>query len=90
MKHLLFALIFCWSLFSARSEDSSLPTIFVAPLDGDASAVMGWQPALGEGLAEMLITELGKINNSGPRITALNISKAKSSSVRMASPGRKV
>jgi curli biogenesis system outer membrane secretion channel CsgG len=62
MKHLLFALIFCSSLFSARTEDSSLPTIFVAPLDGDASAVMGWQPALGEGLAEMLITELTKIN----------------------------
>ena len=37
------------------------PTLFVAPLEGDASQVMGWQPALGEGLAEMLTTELGKI-----------------------------
>jgi curli biogenesis system outer membrane secretion channel CsgG len=62
MKHLLLALIFCSCLFSARSEDSSLPTIFVAPLDGDTFAVVGWQPALGQGLAEMLITELTKIN----------------------------
>lgn len=37
------------------------PTLFVAPLDGDVSAIMGWQPALGEGLAEMLITELQRI-----------------------------
>lgn len=38
------------------------PSVFVAPLDGDASAIMGWQPTLGEGLAEMLITELTKLN----------------------------
>ena len=38
-----------------------LPTLFVAPLEGDASQVMAWQPALGEGLAEMLITELGRL-----------------------------
>lgn len=44
------------------AEQSSKPTIFVAPLDGDVSAIMGWQPALGEGLAEMLITELTKLN----------------------------
>ena len=62
MKHLLVVLALCLPLFPALSEDGSLPSIFVAPLDGDASAVMGWQPALGEGLAEMLITELTKIN----------------------------
>jgi curli biogenesis system outer membrane secretion channel CsgG len=43
------------------AEDKPTPTLFVAPLDGDASQVMGWQPALGEGLAEMLITELNKV-----------------------------
>jgi curli biogenesis system outer membrane secretion channel CsgG len=37
-----------------------LPTLFVRPLDGDLSQIQGWQPALGEGLAEMLITELAK------------------------------
>ena len=47
---------------TARAEQSSKPSIFVAPLDGDVSAIMGWQPALGEGLAEMLITELTKLN----------------------------
>ena len=46
----------------AYAEPSSKPSIFVAPLDGDMSAIMGWQPALGEGLAEMLITELTKLN----------------------------
>lgn len=46
--------------FAVHAEQSSKPTIFVAPLDGDMAAIMGWQPALGEGLAEMLITELGK------------------------------
>jgi curli biogenesis system outer membrane secretion channel CsgG len=39
----------------------ALPTLFVAPLEGDVSQVIGWQPALGEGLAEMLITELSKL-----------------------------
>ena len=45
----------------AQAEQSAKPTIFVAPLDGDMAQIQGWQPALGEGLAEMLITELGKI-----------------------------
>jgi curli biogenesis system outer membrane secretion channel CsgG len=40
----------------------SKPTVFVAPLEGDISAILGWQPALGEGLAEMLITELTRMN----------------------------
>ncbi|MBI5385648.1 MAG: hypothetical protein HZA90_13300 [Verrucomicrobia bacterium] len=40
---------------------STQPTLFVAPLDGDTSAIMAWQPALGEGLAEMLITELNRV-----------------------------
>ncbi len=48
--------------FVVHAEQSSKPSIFVAPLDGDVSAIMGWQPALGEGLAEMLITELTKLN----------------------------
>jgi len=34
--------------------------VFVAPLDGDMAQIQGWQPALGEGLAEMLITELSR------------------------------
>jgi curli biogenesis system outer membrane secretion channel CsgG len=37
------------------------PTVFVAPLDGDMAQVQGWQPALGEGLAEMLTTELARL-----------------------------
>lgn len=62
MKRLLCCLAVSCSLLSARSESPSLPTVFVAPLDGDLSAIQGWQPALGEGLAEMLITELSKLN----------------------------
>lgn len=45
----------------SRAQERSQPTLFVAPLEGDVSQIMGWQPALGEGLAEMLITELNRI-----------------------------
>ncbi len=60
MKPLVVLLTVRLALAFARAEDSSPPTIFVAPLDGDLSQIQSWQPALGEGLAEMLITELGK------------------------------
>lgn len=56
-------LLVCFGL-SASADDKAgktLPTLFVAPLEGDTSQVMGWQPALGEGLAEMLITELTQL-----------------------------
>ena len=62
MKRFLTIFFLGLSLVRAHSEGNSLPTLFVAPLDGDMSQIQGWQPALGEGLAEMLITELGKIN----------------------------
>jgi len=48
-------------LIAGNAQDNSLPTIFVKPLDGDLSQIQGWQPALGEGLAEMIITELTKV-----------------------------
>jgi curli biogenesis system outer membrane secretion channel CsgG len=44
----------------AHAQSSDKPSIFIAPLDGDISQIQGWQPALGEGLAEMLITEISK------------------------------
>jgi curli biogenesis system outer membrane secretion channel CsgG len=62
MTQLLTVFFLGLSLVGARSEGTPLPTLFVAPLDGDMSQIQGWQPALGEGLAEMLITELGKVN----------------------------
>src|ERR1051325_1842668 len=46
----------------APAEDSAAPTLFVSPFTGDNSAISYWQPALGEGLCEMLITEMGRIN----------------------------
>jgi curli biogenesis system outer membrane secretion channel CsgG len=42
----------------ARAQNN--PTVVVRPLEGDMSQIQGWQPALGEGLAEMLTTELTK------------------------------
>jgi curli biogenesis system outer membrane secretion channel CsgG len=61
MKH--WCLILLLTVAGLRAaEPSSAPTLFVAPLDGDLSQIQGWQPALGEGLAEMLITELTKLN----------------------------
>lgn len=57
-RRVVAALAASWVVVVAWAED--LPTLFVAPLDGDRSAIMAWQPAMGEGLAEMLITELTK------------------------------
>jgi curli biogenesis system outer membrane secretion channel CsgG len=56
----ILASLFHFSAQAQQPAPGQLPTMFVAPLDGDTSQVMGWQPALGEGLAEMLITELSK------------------------------
>ena len=59
---------FCALLLTAgtfrlgAAEEASLPTLIVAPLTADLSQIQGWQPALGEGLAEMLTTELTRIN----------------------------
>lgn len=46
----------------ALAEDSGLPSLIVAPFGGDRTAITYWQPAMGEGLSEMLITELAKLN----------------------------
>jgi curli biogenesis system outer membrane secretion channel CsgG len=46
----------------ALADDEGLPTVFVPPFSGDTTAIAYWQPALGAGLSEMLITELGKLN----------------------------
>jgi curli biogenesis system outer membrane secretion channel CsgG len=61
MKRSFLSLLICLA-FRASAQDSAQPTLFVAPLDGDMSQIQGWQPALGEGLAEMLITEVTKLN----------------------------
>lgn len=42
-------------------QAQDLPTVFVPPFSGDITRIQYWQPAMGQGLAEMLITELGKI-----------------------------
>src|SRR5215831_16063262 len=48
-----------FAIGSVRSHSG--PTIVVAKTE--ASNIAGWQPAMGEGLAEMLITELTKLTN---------------------------
>ena len=45
----------------AQAADSAAPTISVAKTE--ASAVASWQPAMGEGLAQMIITEMGSLTN---------------------------
>jgi curli biogenesis system outer membrane secretion channel CsgG len=55
----LIALLFATATYA---EITGKPSIFVAPLDGDLSQIQGWQPTLGEGLAEMLITKLSELN----------------------------
>jgi curli biogenesis system outer membrane secretion channel CsgG len=66
MKTKLFKLAGC-SLLAVHlgghlsAQETGLPTLIVAPFSGDATHIQYWQPALGHGLAEMLITELGKL-----------------------------
>jgi curli biogenesis system outer membrane secretion channel CsgG len=56
------ALILGASLLTSRIFADDLPTCFVAPFSGTTASIEYWQPAMGEGLGEMLTTELGKIN----------------------------
>jgi curli biogenesis system outer membrane secretion channel CsgG len=44
------------------AADENLPSLIVAPFSGDAVAIQYWQPALGQGLSEMFVTELNKIS----------------------------
>ena len=62
MKKLFFLFTALTFAVTLHAQPSGKPSIFVAPLDGDISQIQGWQPALGQGLAEMLITELTKLD----------------------------
>jgi curli biogenesis system outer membrane secretion channel CsgG len=46
----------------ALAAEGELPTLIVAPFSGDITHIAYWQPAVGEGLSEMLITELARID----------------------------
>jgi curli biogenesis system outer membrane secretion channel CsgG len=61
MKTIVFLMLGAVVSATGWTAEDTKPTVFVAPLDGDLSQIQGWQPALGEGLAEMLITELTKL-----------------------------
>lgn len=61
MKKILFTTVLGLAL-AARVLADDLPTCFVAPFSGNSTDIQYWQPAMGEGLGEMLTTELGKIN----------------------------
>ena len=50
------------ALATSRVFADDLPTCFVAPFSGNSTSIQYWQPAMGEGLGEMLTTELGKLN----------------------------
>lgn len=60
----------------ASAADGELPTLIVAPFTGDKVHIQYWQPALGAGLAEMTITEVGKLNKfTVLETTELNVLK---------------
>jgi curli biogenesis system outer membrane secretion channel CsgG len=62
MKKTLSTIAFGVLIATGRVFADDLPTCFVAPFSGDTTAIQYWQPAMGDGLGEMLTTELGKIN----------------------------
>jgi curli biogenesis system outer membrane secretion channel CsgG len=47
--------------FQSQAADKKVPTISVAKTEG--SGVASWQPAMGEGLAQMIITEMANLPN---------------------------
>ena len=49
------------SVFRLQAEDNPAPTISIAKTE--ASGVAFWQPAMGEGLAQMIITEMSSLKN---------------------------
>jgi len=60
MNRLVVVVAVAAGVLAAWAQDGGAPTLFVAPMSGDKTVIEYWQPAMGEGLAEMLITELGK------------------------------
>lgn len=56
------AALLAGTIVHASAQETELPALIVAPFSGDITHIQYWQPAMGAGLAEMLITELGKIN----------------------------
>jgi curli biogenesis system outer membrane secretion channel CsgG len=64
MKHLAFltSIALLGIAGSTPAQENNLPTLIVAPFSGDHNHIQYWQPAVGSGLAEMLVTELGKMN----------------------------
>lgn len=56
LKGIVGLLVFAGSIYHGPSAEK--PTIVVARTE--ASQISGWQPALGEGLAQMIVTELHK------------------------------
>jgi len=61
LLHLVCALMLGPAGSSALRADD-LPTLIVPGFSGDTTAISYWQPAMGAGLSEMMITELGKLN----------------------------
>src|SRR3954452_16437060 len=57
----LFSVATSFTIALSAFTSHAAPTIVVAKTE--PSGVSGWQPAMGEGLAQMLITELTKLTN---------------------------
>src|SRR5262245_58758578 len=61
VRPLVAAFAFGAALQLASAADKQPPTIVVAKTE--AQGIGYWQPAMGEGLAQMMITELNKLDN---------------------------
>ncbi|MBX3744559.1 MAG: hypothetical protein KF833_04560 [Verrucomicrobiae bacterium] len=58
---LLTLLVISGAATTSRVAKGEPPTLIVAPFTGDRVHIQYWQPALGSGLADMLVTEVGRI-----------------------------
>jgi curli biogenesis system outer membrane secretion channel CsgG len=57
----LFLLATTFTVLPVKAQSTSVPTIVVAKTE--STGVASWQPAMGDGLAQMLITELSRLPN---------------------------
>lgn len=62
LSSLLILSTLAFSSSAAETAPAGPPTLFISPLKPDPTLMGLWQPAIGSGLAEMLATEIGKIN----------------------------
>src|ERR1700733_12751410 len=60
---LIFSFGLLGGIYAQDAQQTALPVMLISPLDGNKSLIRGWQPAMGQGISEMLVESLEGSNN---------------------------